>query len=280
MRLTSSLRAVRGRGVPTVVGCLMVGGLLLQLTQPTLGQYQGFPRAEEILDKYVEATGGKDAHQKVNNRVIRGTLHMPAEGITGTIEAYEARPNLSYSVIEIEGMVRQERGTDGKIAWERQSVSGTRILQGDELRQFMREAVFDAEVNWRELYEKAETVGIEEIDDKPAYHVELTASGGEKMAAYYDRSSGLLVKFVMKVKSRMGETVVETYPSDYRKVGGVLIPHKQRLVVGTLEQVLTFDSVQVNAKLDQNRFVLPEDVKQLLRQPKKTTITPKKGEEP
>ena len=280
MRPTSRLGAVHGRGVPTVVGSLMVGALLFLVTEPTLGQYQGLRSAEEILDRYVEAIGGKDAHQKVNNRVIRGTLHMPAEGITGTIEAYEARPNLSYSVIEIEGMIRQERGTDGKTAWERHSVSGTRLLTGDELRQFMREAVFDAEANWRKLYEKAETVGIEEIDDKPAYHVALTARGGEKMAAYYDRSSSLLVKFVMKVRSRTGETVVETYPSDYRKVAGVLIAHKQRLVIGTIEQVLTFDSVQINVKLGPDRFALPDDVQQLLRLQKETHITPKKDEGP
>ncbi len=277
MKVTVSPRDAHSQGhiAPTIVLSLAVSALLFLANGLAFGQEGKLPKGDEILDQYVKATGGKDAYQKVSNRVVRGWLDMPAQALKGTIEAYKARPNLSYEVVEIAGMMRHERGTDGKVAWERQSMTGTRLLEGEELEQFMREAVFDSDVLWRKLYKKAETVGVEDIDGKPAYKVELTLKGDEKMTAYYDTKSNLLVKSVMMVKSPMREMLVETYISDYKKVGDLLIPHKQRQVVMGMEQVRTFDSVEVNAKLDKNRFALPDDVKQLLKQREQ----PKKAEE-
>ena len=277
MKATASPRDARAfaRLTPSVALSLTVSALLFLANGLAFGQEGKLPKGNEILDQYVKATGGKDAYQKVSNRVTRGRLEMPAQGIKGTIESYEARPNLSYSVLEIAGAMRQERATDGKVAWERHSMTGIRFLEGKELEQFMREAVFDSDVHWRKLYQKAETIGVEDIDGKPAYKVELTIKDDKKMTAYYDTKSNLLVKSVMTVKAPMGEMLVETYISDYRKVGDLLIPHKQRQAVMGMEQVLTFDSIEVNVKLDKNRFALPDDVKELLKQREQ----PKKAEQ-
>jgi len=43
---------------------------------------------------------------------------------------------------------------------------------------------------------------------------------------------------------------------------------KMTMMGQTLEQVLTFDSVKVNTKIDKDRFALPDDVKELVKQQK------------
>ncbi|MFQ5804963.1 MAG: hypothetical protein ACE5I3_00785 [Phycisphaerae bacterium] len=241
-------------------------GALLWAARPVFGQDEKLPKAEEILDRYVEATGGKAAYAKIKNRVSKGRLEMPAQGMEGSILIYAARPNLAYSIVEIPGVVKQERGTDGKVAWERQSLTGPRLLEGSERALFMHEAAFNGELKWRALYKKVATRGVEEVEGKPAYKVELTIDDENKLIAYYDKQSHLLVKSVMTVKTHGVEMNVETFIGDYKKVDGILTAHKHHQKVMGMEQTITFDSIEVNAKIEKDRFKLPEDVKELVRQ--------------
>jgi len=251
---------------------LALCGVLLGTARPALGQDDKLPKGDELLDKYIEATGGKAAYKKINNRVTKATFDVPMQGLKGAITIYAARPNLLYSVVELPGGLKQESGTDGEVAWQRTVMGGAQILEGEPRTEFMRQAMFDSEVNWRKLYKKAETVGVEEVEGRPAYKVELTIDDENKMTACYDKESYLMVKTVMTNKSPMGDVPVETLVRDYRKVGDILVAHrmqqKMTMMGQTLEQVLTFDSVKVNTKIDKDRFALPDDVKELVKQQK------------
>src|SRR5205809_48530 len=74
-------------------------------------------------------------------------------------------------------------------------------------------------------YEKRHT-GVEQVDGKDCYKVQLTPKEGMAMTRFYDKQSNLLVKMVMTVKNPMGEFPVESKVSDYRKEGDILMPHK------------------------------------------------------
>src|SRR5687767_1631044 len=49
------------------------------------------PKAAEILEKYVKATGGKAAYEKVKSRIMKGT--MSVAGQTGKLTIYQKAPN-------------------------------------------------------------------------------------------------------------------------------------------------------------------------------------------
>jgi hypothetical protein len=270
-----------GHTLATALWLALCGAVLLA-THPALGQDEKLPKGEVILDKYVEATGGKAAHSKIKNRVARGTFEIPGQqqSMTGSLLGYSARPYYVHSIVEIPGVMKQERGTDGKIAWKRRSMAGAVLIEGDEREQFLREAFFDKDVEWRKLYKKAKTVGIEDVNGKPAYKVELTIDDSNKMTAFYDKESHLLVKTTTIAKTPRGETPIETYFSDYKDVGGVLTSHAQRQrVLGPIpiEQTFTFQSIKANVELPEDCFELPDEVKELVKQKKQTT-TPKKKE--
>ena len=53
------------------------------------------PKAEEILDKFVEVTGGKAAYENVRNEKWTGSFEFVGKGIKGTITSYRADPNKS-----------------------------------------------------------------------------------------------------------------------------------------------------------------------------------------
>src|SRR6266849_9409751 len=77
------------------------------------------PKAETILDRYVEVTGGKAAYQKRKTEIATGTLEFAAQGLKGTLTRYASDPDKSYSSLDIDGIGKIEMGSSGNIAWEK-----------------------------------------------------------------------------------------------------------------------------------------------------------------
>jgi hypothetical protein len=137
------------------------------------------PTAETVLNQYVEATGGKAAYEKLKTRVATGTIEIPAANVKGTFKLTQAPPNKMLLISDLGPLGELNNGTDGKDAWEVSTVQGERTLLGEEKEKILREAHFYKELLWKELYAKAECVGIEDVDGKPAYKIVLTPKSGK-----------------------------------------------------------------------------------------------------
>ena len=222
------------------------------------------PKAETVLDQYVEATGGKGAYEKVKNRAAKGTIEIVGANLKGTFRATEAAPNKSLEQVDITGQDKISSGTDGTVAWEVSETQGPRVIVGEERADKLREAAFNDEIRWKEIYDKAECTGVEDVDGKPAYKVVLTPKSGKPVTEYYDKSTHLLVKILSTNVSPLGEISVEVIPADYKKVDGVLIPHKLTAKYATLEMVIVLDEIKHNVDLPADTFKAPEAVKELL----------------
>jgi hypothetical protein len=221
------------------------------------------PGGEELLDKYVTVTGGKEAYEKCTNRVSSGTMEISGPGIKGKITVYQAAPNKMYTSADLPGVGKIEEGTDGQTVWERNPLSGPRVKKDDEKANALRDALFNGELNWRKVYKKAECVAEEMVDGKPCYKVDLTMANGKIRSYYLDKASGLAVKLTSTEKTQLGEIPTEVTVSDYKKVDGLLIPHTMRQKALTQVILITFDKIEHNAKLPEDRFAIPEDIKKL-----------------
>lgn len=221
------------------------------------------PKAETILEKYVQVTGGKAAYDKIHSEVSTGAVEFVGKGVKGTMNAWRAEPNKSYVVLDIEGVGKVEEGTNGDIAWEKSALQGPRIKEGEERAVALREADVNSINHWRDHYVKAETTGIETVDDQACYKVVLTPREGKPESRYFDKKTGLLVKTTQTMKSPMGEIPMEGLLSDYRNVDGVLVPHKMQQKALGQEIQMTLKTVQWNADVPKDRFDLPDDVKAL-----------------
>ena len=89
------------------------------------------PSADQILDKYVAAIGGEAAWHKLNSRVSKGTIEIPAMSLSGTVESHEKAPNSMLVVVNIGGAAFQ-RGCDGTTAWADDPQNGLRTETGAE----------------------------------------------------------------------------------------------------------------------------------------------------
>jgi hypothetical protein len=226
------------------------------------------PTGEAILDKYIEVTGGKAAYEKVHSQVSNAVMEFTGKGVKANVTMYHAEPAKSYTVIDIEGIGKMEEGTDGTVVWERSALKGPRIKTGDERAMSLRGASLGHDVRWRDFFSKVECTGVEPIDGHVSYRVVLTPKEGQPETRYYDKTTNLLVRTNMIVKTEMGEIPAESMVSDYRKVDGVLTPFVVKQKVLGQEFSVMVQTLKNNVEIPKDRFALPDDVKALAGAPK------------
>lgn len=223
------------------------------------------PKAETILDKYVEVTGGKAAYEKHHTEISKGSLTISAIGLKGDVTSFRAEPDKSLMEVNLTGMGKSTEGTDGKVFWSTSAMVGPHVKEGAEKAQAQLSSRFNAELNWRDLFKDVKTAGIDSVDGKDCYKLQLTPADGSPVNQCYDKESGLLVKMTVTAHTPMGDQTVDSFVSDYRKEGDVVIPHKVRQVIGGQEIVINIDSVTFNAEIPADKFMVPDDIKALLK---------------
>lgn len=225
------------------------------------------PKAGTILDKFIEAVGGKAAFDKHHNEVMHGNIEFTGRGLKGTLTVYQAEPDQVRAVIDLEGIGKVDSGTSGDVAWENSAMQGPRIKQGVEKSDAFRDATFNAALQWRKLYTKVETTGVETVQDHECYKVVLTPPQGNPTTHFYDKKSGLLIKTATTRSTQMGDISAEVFSDDYRKEGDILAAHKLTNKFAGQEFQIAVQSVEFNVDMPKDRFDMPDDIKALLNKP-------------
>src|SRR6476659_1832212 len=85
------------------------------------------PKADTLLDRYVEVTGGKAAYEKRRSEVVTLEMEFVGRGIKGTVTRYSDVSNNTYSSGQIEGVGKLEEGVYKGQAWENTAMMGPRL---------------------------------------------------------------------------------------------------------------------------------------------------------
>ena len=240
---------------------------LLFTAAPFLAAADELPKADTILDRFIEVVGGKAAFEKHHNEVMHGNLEFTGRGLKGTMTVYQAEPNQIRVTIDIEGVGKFDSGTSGDVAWENSAMQGPRVKQGIEKSDAFRDATFNSAIQWRKLYTKAETSGVETVQDHECYKVVLTPAQGNPTTHYYDKKSGFLIKTATTRSTQMGDIAAEVFADDYRKEGDIVAAHKITNKFAGQEFQITVQSVEFNVDVPKDRFDMPDDIKALLKKP-------------
>jgi hypothetical protein len=249
-------QAVFGRNL--AIGTAMVLSLTVARAADDL------PKADTILDKYVEVTGGKAAYEKHHSAVSKGNFEMAAMGFKGSITIYHAEPNKILSEIDLGSIGKIRDGSDGKVFWEFASMVGPHVKEGPEKAQAEISAQFNAELKWRDLYKEAKTTGTDTVDGKECYKVQLTPQEGPPITQCYDKGSNLMVKMTLTAQSPMGDQPMDSFFSDYRKEGDLVMFHKIKESAAGQEVTISIDSVTFDSDIPADKFALPDEIKALV----------------
>ncbi len=222
------------------------------------------PSGVEVLARFVEKTGGRAAYERHSVRIVKGNMEMAAMGIKAPYTLTQAAPDKYRMTIEIPGMGLFAKGSDGTTAWSMDAIYGPQILEGEEEAQTKRSMTFNAELEPLKQWKTVETIGLENVDGKPAYKVLLTPASGEPQTSYYEVETGLLIKSMETVSSRMGPIPTESTLSDYKEFDGIKVAAINGQKVADIEQRMTIERMEHPAKAADGVFDLPAEIKALL----------------
>lgn len=223
------------------------------------------PKAETLLDNYIEATGGLEAYKALRNQKVVAQVEFVGQGIQGTSTTLLDGNGNSLTTLELAGLGKVLSGTKDGVSWESSAMQGTRLREGEEKIQTMRMSDLRAAVNWREYTEMAEVTGEENVEGKDCWVMKSRYKGvASESVSWIDKKTGLMVKSAVKMKTQMGELPMETFYREYRKQGALLVPVAMEQKVGPMTMKTTVKEVASNIDLPANAFDFPKEVSALL----------------
>ena len=258
--MNSFLRAPLLR-VAVTVACAVLCGRAAEkeATKP-------LPSAKEVLEQYAKAIGGKEAFAKHKSQSAKGTVQMPAQGVSGKMDVYAARPNKMLMKMSIPGVGEFNTGFDGKIAWMSSALTGPMLLDGKMGEQVATQADFDHTLHDPKDYTKMEILGVKTFNGEECYELSLVHKTGFESTEYFSQKTGLQRGFVATQESPLGPVKSTTLITDYKQFGDILMPSRISQKAAGVETIMTMDELEFD-KVDPAIFELPADVKALASEP-------------
>ena len=225
-----------------------------------IGQAPTAPKADEVLDKYVQALGGAQRLAALKSYTARGESvgYGPESGSPRGVDIYAQAPN-RYSMVIHTDSGDDTRTVNGTAGWYAAPFRPVAVLPltGQDLEgmQFDATIAFPGQIktaarNWRVGFPAV-------IDDRDVQVVQGTLAGGGTVTLYFDDETGLLTRQMRYVRSPIGPLTTEVTYSDYKDVAGVKVPHKFTLRWLNGRENVTLTEVRPNAAVDAARFAQP-----------------------
>ncbi len=200
--------------------------------------------AEAILNKYIQAIGGKTAVDKVNSVLMTATAEIQGQKLD--LEVKTTANGKSLQVVSMGGNAISKQVFDG--------TTGFAVMQGQKV-PFTEEQIADVKAEsttFPELIVKdAKVMGIEAIEGKDAYAIALN----DKTTAYYDMETGLKVKSVKTVSQGPQTLEVPTGYSNYQEVDGIKFPFMMTQSFGPQSIEFTVSEIQINKGVEDSDFI-------------------------
>lgn len=212
--------------------------------------------AEKVIEDYLNAIGGTAKIAAVKD--VQTTLSMKMRAMELGVKITQKGGKLVQET-QMRGQNMGSTIYDGQRGVQT-GMGAARELSGEELADLKEQALFVKEASYVSAGYKLALKGIEEIDGKPAYIVEVERPDGKKSTDYYDVTTSLKVRDVSAGKGQDGSpvTITNSY-EDYREVPGVGVKVPYAVTTSgampvSLKAVIS--ELKVNAGVDDSIFTI------------------------
>jgi len=212
------------------------------------------PTAQQLIDKYVQASGGASAIDKVSSRVMKGTIDFGGRSLP--IDIYSKNPGkrISFTHMSEGDSVTAFNGQEG---WLGSPGRPLRPMQGSDLDAAALDADLHLATHLEKMFGKMQVRGVEKIGDKDAYEVLGQREGKTPIRLYFDQQSGLLLRLVRFGDTALGWLPTEIDYADYREVDGVKTPYRWTLARPSGKFTIQVSELNQNVPVDDAKFVRP-----------------------
>ena len=276
----------RGRDKPAVTPTMdIVYGTPSLEMDDVFPQAPGQPSADQILDKYIQASGGAQRLAGFTSLAATGTsVGFGGFGGGGQVHIYAKAPNQRTTIIEFKDA--PDRGDsirtyNGQAGWiktplavlkEYQLSGGDLDGAGLDAQLTFPGQIKQALKNWRVSLPTT-------IEDLPgpssqtSQQPELTLSShdvvvlqgdgpkGIVATLYFDKQSGLLLRELRYSRSPIGRVPTQIDYSDYRDENGIKLPHRLTFAWLDGRDSIELKDLKINVPVPDSRFGTPEQAK-------------------
>jgi len=207
--------------------------------------------AQQVIDQYIQAVGGREAVAKLNDITINLTAEV--QGQTFQMVRRATATGKSSTTLTMSGMEMMKMVSDGQKVV--QTARGeTRALSGKEAQQVLLTSSLFPELRLANSGVKATLAGTEKVDGKDAYKVTYTGPEETSWSDYFDTTTGLKVQTVTTARGPQGEVSQAVSISDYKEVNGVKFPHTLKQNMGPMQLNFQVSKIDVNKGLQDTDF--------------------------
>jgi outer membrane lipoprotein-sorting protein len=216
---------------------------------------------DEVIAKNLEARGGVDKIKAVKSMRMTGKMTV-GPGIEVPVTLEIKKPGS----VRLEMVFQGNTGIqayDGKTGWGVSPMSASKAaepMSAEDTRDMEEQADLDGSlVDWKAKGHTVELMGKEKVEGSDAFKIKLTLKNGEVRYVYIDADSHLELKTDAKRTVRGSEMEIESFLSDYKEVGGLIVPHTitQGQKGRPEKQVISIGKVELDVPIEDARFQMP-----------------------
>jgi hypothetical protein len=219
------------------------------------------PTANQILDKYIQASGGAQKLAALTSWVAKGTY----EGFNTyhqkvPVEIYSKAPaqRALFAHTQIGDDAEVFDGGNGWIAGLDRPVPLLTLLPGPELDGAKLDAMLGFPGSIRQALSDWKTgFPPTTIDDKLANIVQGMGAGKTRVKLYFDDKTGLLTRQVRYSDTPIGMVPTQVDYTDYRDVAGVKLPFHIVVTWTDGQSDIQLSEIQANVAIDAAKFAQP-----------------------
>jgi outer membrane lipoprotein-sorting protein len=233
------------------------GLLFVALAVPAAAQ-----TVDEVIAKHLEARGGVDKIKALKSMRLTGKMTV-GPGIEVPVTLEMKKPGNVRLEMTFQGNLGIQ-AYDGKSGWGISPMSASKTpepMSAEDLKDMEEQADLDGFlVDWKAKGHTVELMGKEKVEGSDAFKLKVTLKNGDVRYVYIDVDSFLELKSDAKRTIRGSEVETESVASDYKEVGGLILPHT--IVQGPKgspqKQTITIEKVELDVPIDDARFTMPE----------------------
>ena len=209
---------------------------------------------QQLLDKWVQASGGAAAWGKLKTRVTRESVSFAGRGLPKPmpVETVQKAPDRVHVTMTMPNGTF-EQGWDGKAGWRK---FGGHTMPFEDTADLEREAQLAAPLTLPKLL-----TGIKALPDatvgKASAHVVDGRQGELRVRLFFDARSGLLTRMTVRQPTPAGDLAQMIDYADYRTVDGVKLPFRVETNKGGERSTDTVSEIKHNVPVDDAQLAAP-----------------------
>lgn len=221
---------------------------------------------DDIIDQYLEKTGGKKEWRKLESMKMEGTV--PTFGMEFPITILSKSPNLIRVEVAAMGMSVIPQAFDGKVAWlanPMTGVSAPQKMSATDTKAMHSSTEFAPPyLDYKKKGHEIKLEGKKTVNGKECFKLVITKNKHnekDEVIEYHYFDTATYLPVMVSNTGSFGEgkgKLVERYLSNYKKVGNLTIPHYIEVKMnGALSRQITINRIVLNETIDNRVFNFP-----------------------